>query len=80
MFLTGLLGGNSDSTTGDFSHGFKGFEIVDGKLGRPVGEMNITGSHTTLWQNLIEVGNDPFMFASSRLPTLVFKDVSVSGS
>ncbi len=80
VFLTGLLGGNSDSTTGDFSHGFKGFEIKDGKLGRPVGEMNLTGSHTTLWQNLVEVGDDPFIFSSSRLPTLVFKDVSVSGS
>lgn len=80
VFMTGLLGGNSDSTTGDFSHGFKGYEIKDGELGRPIGEMNLTGSHTTLWQNLIEVGDDPFIFSSSRLPTLVFKDVSVSGT
>ena len=80
VFLTGLLGGNSDPNTGDFSHGFKGFEIVAGKVGRPVGEMNITGSHADLWTRLADVGNDPYPWSASRLPTLVFRDVSVSGA
>ena len=80
LLITGFLGGNADPTSGDFSHGFKGFEIVGGKLGDPVGEMNITGSHTTLWSKLVHVGSDPHLYSSRRLPSLVFEDVSVSGA
>ncbi|MEO1231407.1 MAG: TldD/PmbA family protein [Myxococcota bacterium] len=80
VLLTGLLGGNADPTTGDFSHGFAGYEIRDGKLGDPVGEMNITGSHKTLWSKLAMAGNDPFVYSRWRLPSLVFEGVSVSGA
>lgn len=78
--LTGMLGGNADPTSGDFSHGFKGFEIKDGKLAGPIGEMNITGSHRTLWSKLKMVGDDPFVYGRYRIPSLVFEDVSVSGA
>ena len=80
VLLTGMLGGNADPSTGDFSHGFKGYEIKDGKIGGPVGEMNITGSHKTLWNKLKMVGNDPFIYSRWRLPSLVFENVSVSGA
>ena len=80
ILLTGMLGGNADPSTGDFSHGLKGYEIKNGKLGGPVGEMNITGSHRTLWSKLTMVGNDPFVYSSWRLPSLVFEGVSVSGA
>jgi PmbA protein len=80
VLLTGMLGGNADPSTGDFSHGFKGYEIEDGKLGGPVGEMNITGSHRDLWSKLKMVGNDPFLYSRWRLPSLVFEGVSVSGA
>ena len=80
VLLTGMLGGNADPSTGDFSHGLKGYEIEGGKLAGPVGEMNITGSHKTLWQKLKMVGNDPFVYSRWRLPSLVFEDVSVSGA
>ncbi len=80
VLITGFLGGNADLTTGDFSHGFKGFEIKNGKLGGPVGEMNITGSHTTLWSKLRYTGDDPYVYSRFRMPSLVFEDVSVSGA
>jgi PmbA protein len=80
IFVTTLLGGNSDSTTGDFSHGIVGFEIVDGKRGRAIGEMNITGSHSRLWTRLAEVGNDPYPYSSWRVPTVILDGVSVSGT
>lgn len=79
IYVTGILGGNSDPVGGDFSHGVAGFEIVNGVLGRPVGEMNVTGNHKTLWNQLVEVGNDPYPYSSALLPTLVFENVSVSG-
>ncbi|RLB65408.1 MAG: TldD/PmbA family protein [Deltaproteobacteria bacterium] len=79
VFISGFLGGNSDSTVGDFSHGIVGFEIRDGKLGRPIGEMNITGNHLSLWTKLVEVGNDPYLYSTMHIPTLVFEALSVSG-
>jgi PmbA protein len=80
IYVTSILGGNADPTTGDFSHGVSGFEIVNGTLGRPVGEMNVTGSHVDLWNKLSEVGNDPNPYSRWRLPTMVFDDLSVSGT
>ncbi len=80
VLLTGMLGGNADPSSGDFSHGFKGYEIKNGQLGGPIGEMNITGSHKTLWSKLKMVGNDPFIYSRWRLPSLVFEGVSVSGA
>lgn len=80
ILVTGFMGGNSAPTTGDFSHGVQGFEIVDGALGRPVGEMNVTGNHRELWHRLVEVGADPYPYAAQRIPSLVFDGLSVSGS
>jgi PmbA protein len=79
IFVTGLLGGNSDTTRGDFSHGLIGFAIENGQLGAPIGEMNITDNHAALWDRLAEAGNDLFLFSALRTPTLVFEGVSVSG-
>lgn len=80
IYVMGLLGGNSDTTSGDFSHGVMGYAIEGGKLTVPIGEMNITGNHTKLWDRLIEVGNDPYPYSRVLTPTLVFDDVSVSGA
>jgi PmbA protein len=79
ILVTGLLGGNADPNSGDFSHGFKGFAIEDGALGAPLGEMNFSGNHTTLWRRLVAVGADPWLASSLRTPTLVFEGVQVSG-
>lgn len=79
ILVTGLNGGNSNSTTGDFSYGVEGFLIEKGKLTQPICEMNITGNMLTLWSNLQEAGNDPRLSSSWRIPSLVFSDVDFSG-
>ncbi len=79
IYVTSLLGGNVDYTRGDFSHGVSGFAIENGKLTVPIGEMNISGNHLSLWQGLVEVGNDPFPYSSYLIPTMRFDGVSVSG-
>ena len=78
--VTGWLGGNSDATTGDFSLGLRGHAIADGAVGGAVQEMNITGNLLTLFSNLSEVGDDPWLYSSARIPTLVFDEVQFSGS
>lgn len=79
ILITGFNGGNSNSTTGDFSYGVEGFLIENGKLTQPLSEMNITGNMLTLWSNLLEIGNDPRESSSWKIPSLAFEGVDFSG-
>ncbi|ADV42393.1 TldD/PmbA family protein [Bacteroides helcogenes] len=78
ILVTGFNGGNSNSSTGDFSYGIEGFLIEDGKLTQPVNEMNVTGNMLSLWNSLVAVGNDP-QNRSWQIPSLVFEGVNFSG-
>ncbi len=80
VLVTGFLGGNSNSTTGDFSLGVRGFRVRGGALAEPVGEMNVSGNHLELWKRLAAVGNDPYPYSSMRTPTLVFEGVQFAGT
>lgn len=80
ILVTSWLGGNMDGTTGDFSYGLRGHVIEGGKVGAPVGEMNVTGNLVDLFSRLVEVGNDPWPYTSLKTPTLVFDKVQFSGA
>ena len=79
IFITGFIGGNSNSTTGDTSIGIVGQLFENGVPVQAVSEMNIADNHLKIWQRLVEVGNDPFPYSAQRFPSLVFQDVVVSG-
>ncbi len=79
ILVTGFLGGNSNTTTGDFSFGVQGFRVRGGQIAEPVSEMNISGNHLELWKRLVAVGNDPYPYSSLYTPTLVFEDVEFAG-
>ena len=79
IWVTGFNGGNSNSTTGDFSFGVEGFLVENGVATTPISEMNITGNLLVLWSNLEEVGNDPRMNFPWRIPSLLFNDINFSG-
>lgn len=79
IWVTGFNGGNSNSTTGDFSFGIEGFLIENGNPVKPINEMNITGNLLSLWKNLLEVGNDPKLSSSWRIPSMLFDAVNFSG-
>ena len=79
ILVTGFNGGNSNSSTGDFSYGIEGFLIEKGKLTLPLSEMNVTGNMITLWNSLAETGNDTRLNSSWRIPSLVFEGVDFSG-
>lgn len=79
IWVTGFNGGNTNPTTGDFSFGVEGFLIENGKVIKPVSEMNITGNMITLWNNIVSIGNDPRLNTTSKLPAVLFSDVSFSG-
>jgi PmbA protein len=79
IWVTGFNGGNSNNTTGDFSFGIEGFLIEKGEAVKPINEMNITGNLLTLWNNTIEVGNDPRTISSWQIPSILFDEVNFSG-
>lgn len=79
ILINDFLGGNSNSTTGDFSFGIVGILIENGKLTQPVNEMNISGNAKDLWNQLVEIGNDAYPFSSMRSPSMLFEDINFSG-
>ena len=80
IYVTSWLGGNADSTTGDFSFGIRGHRIEGGEVGEPVGEMNVTGNLLDLMQQMTVLGNDPVPWSSFRCPSVVFENIQYSGS
>jgi PmbA protein len=80
VYVTSWLGGNADGTTGDFSLGLRGHMIENGQIGRPVGEMNVTGNLQELFGRLELLGNDPYPYSTTLAPSLVFSDVDFSGA
>ena len=80
VYVTSWLGGNADGTTGDFSLGLRGHMIENGRIGRPVGEMNVTGNLRDLFSRLELVGNDRYPYSTTLAPSLVFSDVDFSGA
>ena len=80
IYVTSWLGGNADRTTGDFSLGLRGHVIENGQIGRPVGEMNVTGNLKDLFSRLEVVGNDVYPYSTTLSPSLVFADVDFSGA
>lgn len=79
IFVTGFNGGNSNSSTGDFSLGIEGFFFENGRISHPIKEMNVTGNIITLWNNIIEIGTDPRNSSRWLIPTLAFESVDFNG-
>lgn len=80
ILVTSFLGGNSNSLTGDFSVGVQGWLLKNGEKVHPIAEMNLSGNHTDFWQKLAEVGSDPWLYSSVRIPSLLFEGAAVSGA
>jgi PmbA protein len=79
ILVTGFIGGNANSTTGDTSIGIIGTLFANGEPVQPVCEMNIADNYLKLLPRCIEVANDPFPYSANRFPSLVFDKVVVSG-
>ncbi len=79
MLVTGFIGGNSNSTTGDFSLGITGWLIENGVRTKPINEMNISGNFSELLNQLVELGNDPYQYSSWLTPTMVFEGITFAG-
>jgi PmbA protein len=79
IVITDFIGGNSNSTTGDFSFGIIGLLVENGEVVHPVNEMNLTGNGKEFWNQLAELGNDPFPYSSLLRPSMKFEGLQLSG-
>ena len=75
-----FLGGNANSTTGDFSFGIRGTLLEHGQATQSVSEMNIAGNLFELLERYAEPADDVWRFGSFRVPSILFQDVQFSGS
>jgi PmbA protein len=80
ILVTGFIGGNANSTTGDFSFGIVGMLIENGEIATPVNEMNISDNAKEFWSRLAETGNDPYPYSATQIPSMVFEKVNFSGN
>lgn len=78
ILVTGFVGGNCNSTTGDFSYGVEGFLFRNGQIVHPISGMLITGNMIELWKNLLAAGKDARRCAAKLVPSLAFANVSFS--
>ena len=79
ILVNNFIGGNANGTTGDFSLGVMGQLIEDGRIVKPVNEMNLSGNALDFWLRLKDVGNDPRPFSSWKMPSMLFQDIFFSG-
>ena len=80
VLVNSFLGGNANPITGDFSYGVRGVLVENGVPTKSLSEMNVSGNLMSLFHKLSAVGDDPWKWSSSRVPTLLFEDVQFSGT
>ena len=78
ILVTGFNGGNSNTSTGDFSYGIEGFAFRDGRITHPVREMLVTGNFIDLWNKIVLMADDARLCMSKSVPTLAFENIDVN--
>jgi PmbA protein len=80
IVVTGFIGGNSNAATGDFSFGIRGLLVERGEVVQSLSEMNVSGNLLRIFQQLVEVGSDPWPWSATRSPSMLFEGVAFSGT
>ncbi|MEC7986283.1 MAG: TldD/PmbA family protein [Myxococcota bacterium] len=78
--VEGFLGGNSNITTGDFSYGISGTLFENGEKVQGISEMNVSGNLLPFLKKWLCSANNPWVYSSYRIPSLLFDDMQFSGN
>jgi PmbA protein len=79
LYVTELIGGGANTVTGDYSSGAAGLWIENGKLTFPVSEITIAGTMQQMLQNIEQIGADLEFRGSIASPTILIKEMTISG-
>ena len=79
LYVTELIGGNANTVTGDYSAGAAGLWIDNGELAYPVSEITIAGNLKQMLMDLEQAGSDLEFRSSIASPTLLIREMTISG-
>ena len=79
LYVTELIGASANTVTGDYSAGAAGLWIENGELAYPVSEITIAGNLKQMLMNVEQVGADLEFRASIAAPTLLIREMTISG-
>jgi PmbA protein len=77
--VTELIGFGVNIVTGDYSRGAAGMWIEKGELAYPVSEITIAGNLKDMLMAVEVVGNDLEFRGSTAAPTLMIREMTISG-
>jgi PmbA protein len=80
LFVTELLGSGVNIVNGDYSVGAAGLWIENGVPAWPVHEITISGNLKRMFQDIEAVGNDLEFRTSVASPTVLIREMTISGS
>jgi PmbA protein len=79
LYVTELIGANTNPVTGDYSAGAAGMWIENGELAYPVSEITIAGNMKQMLMEIAEIGSDLEFRGSVAAPTLLVTEMTISG-
>ncbi len=79
LYVTELIGGGTNTVTGDYSSGAAGLWIENGELTYPVSEITIAGNLKQMLMDIEELGSDLEFRTSIAAPTVKIAEMTISG-
>lgn len=79
LYVTQMIGTSADTIAGDFSSGAVGMWIENGELAYPVSEITIAGNLKQMLMDVEQVGSDLEFRGSIAAPTLLVREMTISG-
>jgi PmbA protein len=78
LYVTELIGGETNTVTGDYSSGAAGMWIENGEMAYPVSEITIAGNLKQMLLD-VEIASDLEFRGSIASPTLLIREMTISG-
>ena len=78
LYVTELIGGDTNTVTGDYSSGAAGMWIENGEMAYPVSEITIAGNMKQMLMD-VEIASDLEFRGSIASPTLLIREMTISG-
>ena len=79
LYVTELIGASANTVTGDYSSGAAGLWIENGELAYPVSEITIAGNMKQMLMDLEQIGSDLEFRGSIASPTILIREMTISG-
>ena len=79
LYVTELIGSGVNIVTGDYSRGAVGLWIENGEIAYPVSEITIAANLRDMLMNIERIGSDLEFRGSTASPTLLIREMTISG-